>query len=172
MTRAYTQTRRAEKHAETRRRIVESALALHAAIGPAQTSLSGVAQKAGVQRNTLYAHFPDERSLLTASLALSLERGAPPDGAAWRPIAHRSERLRAGLKAVYGWYAASTDLIGRTLRDAEQDPLVREVSAAAWGRAFATWRVVLGEGLSGPQMRCCTWRWGSTPGARWSSRRA
>src|SRR5690349_9577062 len=92
MKRTYTQTRRAEKQADTRKRIVEAALSLHVSLGPAQTSLSGVAARAGVQRNTLYAHFADERSLLTASLALFLERHPPPDGLTWRGILDVAER--------------------------------------------------------------------------------
>ena len=78
MSRAYNLGKRAEQQAKTRRRIVEAAVELHGALGPARTSLSMVAERAGVQRNTFYAHFPDERSLAMACSALSIERNPPP----------------------------------------------------------------------------------------------
>jgi AcrR family transcriptional regulator len=104
MTRTYTLKRRAEQQADTRKRIVEAAIELHGSVGPALTTFSMVAERAGVQRHTLYAHFPDERSLLMACSALSLERDPLPDTAAWRTIEDRGERLRVGLRAVYDWY--------------------------------------------------------------------
>src|SRR6476469_6899176 len=103
MARSYTLKKRAEQQAETRQRIVKAAVHLHTKLGPAATTFSMVAEKAGVQRHTLYAHFPDERSLLMACSGLALERDPLPDPAPWRPIEDRDERLRAGLAAIYGW---------------------------------------------------------------------
>ena len=97
MTRTYTLGRRAEQQAETRQRIVEAAVALHGSVGPALTTFSMVAERAGVQRHTLYAHFPDERSLNLACSGLVYERDPPPDAAPWRAIADRHDRLRVGL---------------------------------------------------------------------------
>lgn len=77
MTRNYTLKRRAEQQAETRKRIVEAAIDLHGTVGPANTSVSMIAEKAGVQRHTLYAHFPDERSMLMACSGHSLEPARP-----------------------------------------------------------------------------------------------
>ena len=74
MTRTYTLKRRAEQQMETRRRIVEAAVDLHSSVGPALTSISMVAERAGVQRHTLYAHFPDEKSLFLACSGLAMER--------------------------------------------------------------------------------------------------
>src|SRR3954447_6211134 len=104
MARTYTLKRRAEQQAETRRKIVEAAVDLHTSIGPAATTVSMVAERAGVQRHTFYAHFPDERSLLMACSGLALERDPLPDAAPWRSIDDRRERLRTGLSAVYSWY--------------------------------------------------------------------
>jgi len=151
MARSYTLKRRAEQQAQTRQRIVEAAVDLHGTVGPARTSLSMVAEKAGVQRNTLYSHFPDERSLLMACSALSLERDPPPDAADWRGIADMAERLRTGLKAIYRWYSGGAELLGCVLRDAEQHAVVREVSELRYGPAVMGWHGVLGEGLSGEQ---------------------
>ncbi len=66
MARKYEQKRRAEKQAQTRRRIVEAAIELHGTKGPARTTLSDVARLAGVERHTLYRHFPNERELFVA----------------------------------------------------------------------------------------------------------
>jgi AcrR family transcriptional regulator len=89
MARTYTLKRRAEQQADTRRRIVEAAVALHGSVGPASTTLSMVAEKAGVQRHTLYAHFPTERSLLMACSAQSLEQSPLPGAEGWRAITDR-----------------------------------------------------------------------------------
>ena len=151
MARNYTLKRRAERQALTRRRIVEAAVDLHGTVGPARTSLSMVADRAGVQRNTLYAHFPDEKSLLLACSAASFENDPPPDAGAWRSIPDRSERLRVGLAAVYGWYGGNAELLGCVLRDAEHYAPVREVSAFRYGPVIGGWHEVLGEGLSGTQ---------------------
>src|SRR3954464_2264375 len=123
MARTYTLKRRAEQQAETRRRIVEAAVALHGSVGPAATTVSMVAERAGVQRHTFYAHFPDERDLLLACSGLAFERDPLPDPEAWRSIEDTSERLRAGLKALYGWYERNADLVACVLRDAEHHAL-------------------------------------------------
>src|SRR5499433_3192465 len=99
MTRTYTLRKRAEQQAETRQRIVEAAIDLHGSVGPSATTFSMVAERAGVQRHTLYAHFPDERSLLMACSALALERDPLPDPKPWQNIKDRHERLRVGLAA-------------------------------------------------------------------------
>jgi AcrR family transcriptional regulator len=151
MARTYTQKRRAEQQAETRRRIVEAAVELHGTIGPARTSVSLVAERAGVQRHTLYAHFPTERDLLLACSALSLEQSPLPDAKAWRTIRDRSERLRAGLSQMYDWYEANAELAGCVLRDAEHHELVREIAALRYGSHIKVYQQVLGAGLNAKQ---------------------
>jgi AcrR family transcriptional regulator len=151
MSRAYTLGKRAERQAETRRRIVEAAVDLHGTLGPARTSLSMVAERAGVQRNTFYAHFPDERSLAMACSGLAFERNPPPDASAWTGLAPGGERLRAGLAAIYGWYGGQSELLGCVMRDAEVHAITREVSDLRFGPVVAGWHAVLGEGLSGVQ---------------------
>lgn len=151
MTRTYSMTRRAERQNETRQRIVEAAVALHGSVGPAATTVSLLAEHAGVQRHTVYAHFPDERSLLLACSALSLEREPLPDAEAWRAIPRGAERLRAGLTAVYNWYARNAALAACVLRDAEHHEPTREISAIRFGPPMTAWRAVLGEGMSKPQ---------------------
>lgn len=146
MTRSYTLGRRAERQAETRLRIVEAAIDLHGSVGPAATTLSMVAERAGVQRHTLYAHFPDEHSLLLACSGLSLERDPLPDAAGWQAIADRPERLRIGLAAIYGWYERNADLAACVLRDAEFHPPTREIAELRMAPSMAAWGKVLGAG--------------------------
>ena len=148
MTRTYTLKKRAESQAGTRRRIVEAAVDLHSSVGPALTTISMVAEHAGVQRHTLYAHFPDERSLYMACSGLTLERDPLPEAAAWRTIEDRDERCRVGLIAVYGWYERNAELAACVLRDAEYHPLTKEIAELRLGPSMAAYQEVLGAKLS------------------------
>jgi AcrR family transcriptional regulator len=151
MTRTYTLKRRAESQAATRQRIVEAAVELHSSVGPAQTTISMVAERAGVQRHTLYAHFPDERSLYLACSGFTVERDPLPDAEAWRAIEDRREQLRVGLLAVYGWYERNAQLAACVLRDAEYHPLTREVAELRLGPFMTAHRDVLGARLTAKQ---------------------
>ncbi|HEY7797207.1 MAG TPA: helix-turn-helix domain-containing protein [Hyphomonadaceae bacterium] len=150
-TRSYTLGRRAEQQAETRERIAEATLELHGTVGPARTTLSMIAERAGVQRHTLYAHFPDERDLFRACSGLAMERDAPPDAAAWRSIEERDRRLRTGLRAIYDWYERNAQLLGCVLRDAETHAPTREISEALYGPMMAAYSEVLGAGFNAKQ---------------------
>jgi AcrR family transcriptional regulator len=151
MTRTYTLKRRAEQQEETRRRIVEAAVELHSSVGPALTTFSMVAERAGVQRHTLYAHFPDERSLTLACSGLTMERDPPPDAEPWRALKDRRERLRTGLLAIYGWFERNAALAGCVLRDAEHHALTREIAHMRLGPYIAAWHEVLGGKLGTKQ---------------------
>jgi AcrR family transcriptional regulator len=151
MTRTYTLRRRAEQQADTRRRIVEAAVDLHGSIGPARTTFSMVAEQAGVQRHTLYAHFPDERSLLAACSGLVAERDPLPQAEPWQSIGDPRRRLREGLSAIYAWYERNSGLLACVLRDAESHALTREAVEMRMGPFMASYREVLGAGLSAQQ---------------------
>jgi AcrR family transcriptional regulator len=151
MKRPYTLRKRAEQQADTRRRIVEAAVELHSSVGPAQTTFSMIAERAGVQRHTLYAYFPDERSMLMACSGLTAERDPLPDAAPWRAMAERRARLGAGLSALYAWYARNAARAACVLRDAETHALTREISALRMGPSMAAYREVLGAGLDATQ---------------------
>src|SRR3712207_1121566 len=148
MTRTYTLKKRAEKQAETRRRIIEAAIELHGSVGPALTTLTQVAERAGVQRHTLYAHFPDEWSLFLACSGLVQERDPLPEAAAWRHIEDGHERLRVGLLAIYGWFERNAELAGCVLRDAEYHPLTKDIAALRFGPYWAAYQEVLGVALN------------------------
>jgi AcrR family transcriptional regulator len=151
MTRTYTLKRRAEQQAKTKRRIAEAAVDLHGSIGPALTTISMVAERAGVQRHTLYAHFPDERSLFLACSGLVFERDPLPNAEAWRAIKNKVERLRVGLRAVYDWYERNAELVACVLRDAEYHALTREITVMRFGPHVAAYHQVLGEKLNTKQ---------------------
>ena len=151
MTRTYTLKRRAEQQADTKRRIVEAAVELHGSIGPALTTVSMVAERAGVQRHTFYAHFPDERSLYLACSGMALERAPLPDAEPWRAIENPSERLRVGLRAIYDWYERNANLVAAVLRDAEYHALTREVAELRFGPPMAVYDEVLGAKLNAKQ---------------------
>jgi AcrR family transcriptional regulator len=151
MSRTYTLRKRAEQQAETRRRIVEAAIDLHRSVGPANTTFSMVAERAGVQRHTLYAHFPDERSLNLACSGLHYERQPLPDAAGWRGIAEPRERLTTGLRAIYDWYERNEILAAAVLRDAEIHPLTQEIIQLRFVPFAVAWNEVLGEALTAKQ---------------------
>ncbi len=147
MARKYELKQRAERQAETRRRIVEAAVHLHGTLGPARTSFSEVARAAGVQRHTLYRHFPDERALFIACSGHVFEANPPPDAEAWRTIADPQARLRRGLTDLYEFYDRVSDMLAAVLRDAEVHPLTREMHALRSRSAFAAIREALSEVL-------------------------
>jgi AcrR family transcriptional regulator len=149
--RTYTLGRRAESQAETRQRIVEAAIELHTEIGPAATTISMLAERAGVQRHTVYAHFPDDRSISLACSGLHYERQPFPSAEPWRTIEDRRERLRTGLDALYAWYARNARLVASVVRDAEHHTLTREITTLRVAPVMQGYREVLGAGLSDKQ---------------------
>ena len=167
----HAEPRRAEQQSETRRRIVEAVAALHGEIGPARTTIKAIAERAGVERLTVYRHFADEGEIFAACNAHFLAETPPPDPAAWAGVTDPAARLRTALLAFYGYYRRGEDMLANAQRDAPELPAlaavlapsarfveaVREDLQAAWpGR----WRAARG---SPPRSgtRCA-----SIPGAR------
>lgn len=120
--RAYTQRRRAELQEATRLRIVEATIELHRGVGPAATTISAVAEGAGVQRHTVYRHFPDEKALLRACAGHFLATNPPPDPAAWKSAGQ-------GLVELYRYYETSEQMIASVLRDSTVMPVGRAFKA-------------------------------------------
>ena len=180
--RPYRMKKRARDQARTRQRIVDAAVELHGSLGPKNTSISAVAELAGVQRLTVYRHFPDEFALFRACTSHWLGEHPPPDPAAWQDVAAPAARTEAALAALYAYYRQTADMWELTYRDAGeveavQGPL-REFEAyldrirgdllAAWhpqGRkpqglkaavahalAFSTWSSLRGQGLGDAPM--------------------
>jgi AcrR family transcriptional regulator len=164
-TRKYELKKRADAMAETRERITQAAVELHGTVGPARTTISAVAERAGVQRHTVYRHFPTEADLFEACSAHWGAANPWPDPARW-------SGLEDGLDQLYRWYAQTEDMLANVFRDAElvdavpsamapmNDYLaeVRRVLGKGWPRRkavtaavahaveFRTWRSLVREG--------------------------
>jgi AcrR family transcriptional regulator len=127
--RTYELKQRAERQQETRRRIVEAAIELHTTLGPSRTTVKAIAERAGVTRPTVYAHFPDDRSLFQACSGLVRETVPPPDPTAWRSVSDPGERLETALSDLYRYYERLEPLLENVQRDAAAMPLVAEMNA-------------------------------------------
>lgn len=142
--------RRAAGRAATRLRIVEAARTLHREVGPIATTVSAVAERADVQRLTVYRHFPSERDLLDACSALTLAQRPPPDPRAWSSETEPRRRAARLLDDLYGWYATDPATLEHMLRDAETDPQVAAVMAPLAGFLEGA-AASLGEGADVPE---------------------
>ena len=144
MARKYELRHRAETQAETRRRIVEAAIELHQTIGPAATTISDIAQRAGVGRVTVYRHFPDEPALAGACSGLYFERHPAPDPVRWEAISDPADRLRSGLSEVYAYHRATEAMMSHVLADAPDHEVLAPYHEH-WQRAtdvlVTPWRV-------------------------------
>jgi AcrR family transcriptional regulator len=178
--RAYRKRKRAEAEAETRRRITEAAVELHGTVGPANSTVTQVAKRAGVSRMTVYNHFPTEVDLFVACSSHWATQNPFPDPASWTEP-DPAERLGAALEELYGWYEHKQQMLGNVLRDTPVVPALAEVMSGLWTgfmdaavqaledgwrspgedpqtlRAmlrlavdFDTWRTLTGAGLSDP----------------------
>ena len=175
--RRYRKGRRAALEDQTRLRITEAAVELHGTVGPARTTISAVAERAGVQRATVYRHFPDERALFAACSSHWVALNPRPDPAVWAAIADPDERLGAALAELYAWYARTERMLVNVIRDsgsiaAMAAPVAafgeylgsasevllhgrrphgahRPIAAAiGHALAFSTWQSLAGRGLS------------------------
>ena len=138
-------TRRAELEEQTRRRITESAVALHEEVGPARTSISSIAERAGVRRSTVYRHFPDEVALFDACSSHWAAANPVPDMSPWPSIADPDERLRTALGELYGYYRRNERMLENLHRDEVTVPVVAERFSAYHGYIAAA-RDLLMEG--------------------------
>lgn len=175
MPRRYQLKQRAERRDATRDRIVEAAVTLHGTVGIARTTISQIADRAGVGRQTVYRHFPDELSLVRACSGLYFDRHPLPDPGPWGAIADPRERFRTALRESYAYHRLTEPMIGQALAAMAGHPVMkgyrehwdravgviaaagrvrgrqRELVRAAIGHAigFPTWRsLVRDQGLS------------------------
>lgn len=179
--RTYTKRKRAENEAQTRQRIVEATVALHEELGPRETSISAIAERAGVQRLTVYRHFEDDFELFQACTGHWLERHPPPDIDAVEGETPEV-RTEGALLALYRYYRANERMWKVAMRDLEMVPALQEALKgfqdyldrardsllAGWGvkgasrrklRAclghllgFPTWESLMRQGLHDPEM--------------------
>jgi AcrR family transcriptional regulator len=130
--RKYELKARAEAQEETRRRITEATVALHMEVGPAQTTISEVAKRVGVQRLTVYNNFPDEASLLGACAAHYNGDHPPPDPGSWAGMRDPGRRTRAALGAIYAYFRETEPMTGKVMRDAQVMPTLASIVNAAY----------------------------------------
>lgn len=122
--RTYQKAKRAEGEQRTRERIIDAAEYLHASLGPARTTVSAVADRAGVTRATVYRHFANEEQLFLACSRQWLSRQQLPDPDAWSLVEDPIERLRTGLGEIYGFYRRGEQMMTHILRDVDVVPAV------------------------------------------------
>ena len=127
--RKYELKKRAEEMAETRLRITEAAIELHGTIGPSRTTLSAVAEEAGVERRTLYRHFPTEADLFAACSTHYFTANPWPDLGNWRAIRDPHQRLERALDELYAYYERTEPMLSNVLRDAELVDVARDAMA-------------------------------------------
>lgn len=152
--RTYRMTRRAELEEETRRRITESAVALHEKVGPAQTSITAIAQLAGVRRSTVYRHFPDENVLFAACSSHWRALNPPPDPNAWAAVGDPATRTQTALRELYAFYGRTQRMYESLLRDETVVPAVRRRLRDFHGYLQAAGDVLMaGRGLRGDAAR-------------------
>lgn len=122
----------------TRQRIVEAAAELHTTVGPSRTTVMGIAERAGVQRHTVYAHFPDETAIFRACTAHWLALNPPPEPERWAAIAAFEDRVEAAIDDVYAyWERTAGDLI-QVMADAGRVDAMGE-SIASWMERMESW---------------------------------
>ena len=127
--RKYELKKRAEEVAETHLRITEAAIELHGTVGPSRTTLSAVAERAGVERRTLYRHFPNEADLFEACSSHYFAANPWPDLDGWRAIRDPQERLERALDELYAYYERTEPMFSNVLRDAEVVDFARDAIA-------------------------------------------
>jgi AcrR family transcriptional regulator len=163
--RPYRKKRRAQLEEQTRLRITEAAVVLHGTLGPSRTSVSAIAEQAGVPRSTVYRHFPDEAALFAACSSHWRAANPPPDLEAWAAMDDPDERLRVALGELYAFYRRTQEMMDNLHRDEALVPTVQSTFAnfrgyleaardtLAGGRTPRRVRAAIGHALAYP-----TWR--------------
>jgi AcrR family transcriptional regulator len=168
--RKYEQRERAEKQAETRRRIVEATMQLHEEVGPAKTTVAEVARRAGVTRVTVYNNFPDDYELVAACQSHYLALKPPPDPTAALALEDPAERLSAVLRSFYERYRDTERMSANVRRDRAAVPALDRLLSATMDRQMDELTGVLAAGFAprgrpGKQLRAAValsldfWTW-------------
>ena len=120
--RRYEMSKRTEQIGGTRQRIVDAAVALHGSVGPARTTIAGIAEKAGVTRLTVYRHFADDEAMFSACSEHWLSQQQRPDPAEWSRGNDPLERLTVGLSDLYRFYRDGEAMLTRVYADLDELP--------------------------------------------------
>lgn len=127
--RPYRMRDRAVSQQETRQRILEATMQLHEELGPRNTTISAIAERAGVQRLTVYRHFVDETALFQACTSQWAQRNPPPDPADWSGIADPVVRFRTAIGAFYDYFARTRRMWTVSFRDVSEVPALQRPMA-------------------------------------------
>ena len=145
MAREHDTGRRDGRRERTRHRIIEATVELHETVGVARATISAIAERAGVQRLTVYRHFPDERALLSACSGHWMASNPPPEPGSWSQVADPQERLRLALGEVYAYHRSTESMMSNIVREAPVKPVLLEVSEPYF-RHWERMRYVLATG--------------------------
>lgn len=126
------QKERARRREAVHQRITKAAVHLHGSVGPARTTVSDIARRAGVRRATVYNHFATDRELFEACSSHWFAEHPPPSPSQWSPYSDSSERIRTALEELYGYYHRGRKMLGNVLRDAPQVPALQEILRLKW----------------------------------------
>jgi AcrR family transcriptional regulator len=171
-------SRRREDIAETRKRITEAAVQLHGSVGPAHTTFSAVAELAGVQRSTVYRHFPTEEALFGACTSHWLATHPWPRIEDWRAVSEPAERMRYALRQVYEYFAGNEQMLANSYRDIAVMPvfvaeMMTALVAAMHDTLLEAWPVEARDRLHGVVAVALDFRaWQAMRDAGWSPARA
>lgn len=148
--RPYTLRARARRRDEVHRRITLAAVQLHGTVGPARTTVSDIADLAGVQRATVYNHFPTDLALIDACSSHWFSQNPPPDPSQWTEIPDPGRRAAAALTAMYEYYDSGREMLDKVLRDATLVPALEKILQQKWWPLLEGIVEILAEGWSSP----------------------
>ena len=146
--RRYELRARADRQAQTRQRIVQATRALHEEVGPARTTIAEIARRAGVQRLTVYNHFPQESELFAACQASFMADHPPSDLAPALALEDPHARVRATLRNLYGDYRDRGTMTENVLRDRAVVPSLDALMRGSMDAQLAGLAEALGQGFS------------------------
>jgi AcrR family transcriptional regulator len=136
-TRKYELKARAESQRQTRERIAKAAAELHELQGVSQTTVSEIARRAGVQRLTVYNHFPNLAKLLPACSAHYMRLHPQPTLDEAFAAEDPRERLGMVLEAFYAWYRETEAMLTSVYGDRASVPELDEFMRGTADRQLA-----------------------------------
>lgn len=186
--RPYVKRARKEQMEQTRARIVDAVVALHEEVGPLKTTVASIAVRAGVQRLTVYRHFPDEAALLSACSHRYTQLHPPPDPSQWEPGQAPADYVETAVRDLFDYYSRTAPMLTRIYRDAPEvtplaeimrgfdsylqqiaDDLAQRLSGSDGQSAtrattrhlvkFSTWQSLEQDGQSNPQKLALAHAW-------------
>jgi AcrR family transcriptional regulator len=143
MPRKYQQKKRAEHQEQTRQQIIAAALELIEQVGPIRTTISAIAERADVERATVYRHFPDEQALFIGCMRHYITTHPLPDPTRWEQISEPETRLRIGLTETYTYHGQTERMAEQTLRDLPALPVLQD-ALRPYSQHWTRTREVLG----------------------------